>query len=137
MVSWTEEYLGTEKKSWKNEQKCIFNFYWKWKLGFEIRFDNENQKQKKKSKFYFILKRKLNVLFDPRIFKFRFKSKFHVKFNFKSNFKLRFKLKLKTSHETNRSPYLCNLGPGTLWKLRDKIPWISATLNCWLKVLLA
>ena len=137
MVSWTEEYLGTEKNHEKTNRNAFSTFIenGNWDLKFVLIMKTKNKT--KKSKFYFILKRKLNVLFDPRIFKFRFKSKFHVKFNFKSNFKLRFKLKLKTSHETNRSPYLCNLGPGTLWKLRDKIPWISATLNCWLKVLLA
>ena len=31
---------------------------------------------------------------------------------------------------------LCNLGPETLQRPRDKIAWVSATLHGWLKVLL-
>ena len=30
---------------------------------------------------------------------------------------------------------LCNPGPDTLWKLRDKIIWVLATLNDWLNFL--
>ena len=38
-----------------------------WDLKFTFRFVNENKKNEKNSKFYFILKRKWNVPFDPRI----------------------------------------------------------------------
>ena len=31
---------------------------------------------------------------------------------------------------------LCSLGPIILWKLRDNVAWVSATVNDWLKVLL-
>ena len=69
------ECSGTEKISQKSKQKFIFLFLSK----IEIKICNSlfdlimKTKNEKISKFYFILKRKSNVPFDPGI---SFKSKF-------------------------------------------------------------
>ena len=72
------ECSGTEKISQKSKQKFIFLFLSK----IEIKICNSlfdlimKTKNEKISKFYFILKRKSNVPFDPGI---SFKSKFKKK----------------------------------------------------------
>ena len=66
---WSEECFDTEKISEKNEQKFIFQFLLKIEIGiwnsfFDLIMKTKNEKN---SKFYFILKRKSNVPFNPRI----------------------------------------------------------------------
>ena len=55
------------RKKWTKIHFSIFIENRNCDLKFVFQFDNENKKRKKKSKFYFILKQKSNVSFDPRI----------------------------------------------------------------------